>query len=259
MNRLTIGRHEIGPDRAPYIVAEMCNNFGGDPKLARRMVEVAADCGVHACKFQMRLRPDRLSPKEHAALRDLTWKQGMDWFCTGYDHPSWMEVLRLNPAAVKVGSMEAREIPVIAALARQGKPMLLSTGGSNWCDIDAAAKVIPAEQLVLLQCTSIYPTPLRYVNLNVLPVFAARYKCLVGLSDHTPAIWTSLGAVAKGAVLIEKHFTLDRTLPGPDQRSSITPQQMRDLVAGSWAIWKAGGNEKCAYPEELKKFAEVKK
>lgn len=247
---MKIGNRSIGPDHPPYIIAELCNNFNGDYARAKYMVYAAKAAGVDAVKFQLRFLPGRLTPEEHASMASFCRATDITWLCTAYDQRG-LDVLReIDPPAYKIGSAEVVNEAFVKAVFDQvnGKPVLVSIGAAT---LDVL-NYLPCNA-ILMQCTSIYPTPYDKVNLGVLHRIR-HYRTYCGLSCHTPTIWTSIGAVALGASVIEKHFTLDRIQPGPDQSSSITPDEMAELVQASKAVWQARGTEKTVYPEELEKM-----
>lgn len=247
---MKIGDRLIGPEHPPYIIAECCNNFNNDFKAAKRMIAVADRCGVDAVKFQLRSRPDRLSVREHIALKDYCEEVGITWLCTGFDKYDVDVLASLDVPAFKIGSAEVVDDDFVSYVfsVAENKPVMMSLGAATLEVLNyAQPNAIP------LQCTSIYPTPYDKVDLCVLSDLWRRFDCY-GLSCHTPTIWTAIGAVALGASVIEKHFTLDRTQPGPDQTSSLLPVEMVELVLASHAVWKARGGAKKIYPEELEKM-----
>lgn len=250
---MKIGDREIGPDHPPYIIAECCNNFNGDFDLAKRMIDAANRCLVDAVKFQMRMRPDRLSIAAHFALKEYCDHIGITWICTAFDRQGVDILASLDVPAFKIGSAEVVNDKFVDYVleAAGGKPVLMSLGASTLDVVDDIR--LPFENVVPLQCTSIYPTPYDKVDLRVLEELANWFECC-GLSCHTPTIWTSVGAVAIGASVIEKHFTLDRSQPGPDQSSSLLPDDMEELVLACHAVWQARGGPKTIYPEELEKM-----
>ena len=147
----------------------------------------------------------------------------------------------LGVVAYKTGSGELTNIPLLKHIAEKSKPMIISTGMSTIPDIVASIKAIGPlnPNICLMNCTSTYPSEYRDIRLLGIPYLAERFACPVGQSDHSPGIATALGAVALGASVIEKHFTLDREWPGPDQKASILPDELKRLVVESRQIWEA--------------------
>jgi sialic acid synthase SpsE len=252
---MKIGKHEIGPDHPPYIIAEACNNFNNDFHMAEDMVCIAQDVGCQAIKFQLRLQPDRLSPDQHASLQLLCKKTGIEYLCTAYSKEGVDILDSMGVSAFKIGSAEVVNRNFVDYVFSKGKPVLISTGAikekelssilNDFYDYDSDER-----EFILMQCTSIYPTPYNKVNLNIIDTWNFN-----GLSDHTPTIYTSIAAVALGACVIEKHFTLDKSLPGPDQSSSLDVRGLAELVKGCNAVWEAmGDGVKKVYPEELEKM-----
>lgn len=247
---MKIGNRDIGPDHPPYIIAECCNNFNGDFELAKRMVDAADRCNVDAVKFQLRMRPGRLSVRQHIAIKDYCDSIGMTWLCTAFDSDGVDILDNLGVPALKIGSAEVVDEDFVSYVfsVAENKPVMMSLGAAT---LDVLNYTEP--NAIPLQCTSSYPTPYDKVDLRVLEDLSRRFECY-GLSCHTPTIWTSIGAVALGASVIEKHFTLDRSQPGPDQSSSLLPHEMEELVLACHAVWKARGGQKTIYPEELEKM-----
>ncbi len=273
---ITINGRPIGEDHPPYVIAEACINHEGRIDIAREMVFHARAAGCDAIKFQMHVLDDEmlreapqsanfdeplydtlartnLSVEEHIELRDLCRSIGIDYLCTPFSKAS-ADLLeeKLGVAVYKVGSGECTNHPLQRHIAAKGKPMIVSTGMTELSEVDETVAVLKdaGAAFVLTHCVSAYPCPYDRVNLGVIPMYRERYGVPVGLSDHSIGIYTSLGAVALGACLIEKHFSLDRTQPGPDHKSSIEPHELRELVRGCRAVWEARGETREIFPEE---------
>ena len=155
--------------------------------------------------------------------------------------------------AFKIGSGECNNVPLLEHVAKLGRPMILSTGMNDLGSVERSVNAIRKYNvpLALMHCTSMYPTPYAKVRLGAIDDLAARFPGMpIGLSDHSMGIWTCLGAVALGACILEKHFTISRTWPGPDTGISIEPDELRDMIVGSRAIWEARGGKKTILPEE---------
>jgi N-acetylneuraminate synthase/N,N'-diacetyllegionaminate synthase len=257
------GMRSIGADSPCFVAAEIGINHNGDIELAQRMIEAAARCGADGVKFQNYRTEDfvgdralsysyssqgrAVSESQFALfkrcelplgslrrLADTARDCGVEFFSTPTGTEGIAELLDARAALVKNGSDFLTHLDLVRAWARCGLPTVLSTGMATEAEIDdavAAFRTAGGTQLVLLHCTSAYPTAPRDVHLHKLPALAARYGCPVGLSDHTQGINAALGALALGAVFIEKHFTTDRNLPGPDQAMSCDPTELRELVS----------------------------
>lgn len=247
--------------RRPYIVAEIGVNHNGDFDLARRSIDRAADVGVDAVKFQT-FRADEfmantdhlyeyvsagqtvresmyrmferleLPERWHFELRDYASARGVDFLSSAADPLSVDLLVRLGVPALKIASEDLINLPLLEHVARAGCPVLLSTGMGDEVEVDRAVGIlrgrVPA--LMLLHCVSQYPTPDTEVNLRRMTALAERTGLPIGYSDHSQGVEASIGAVALGAWMIEKHFTVDRDLPGPDHALSADPVEMEAIV-----------------------------
>lgn len=271
---VTIAGRQIGSGQPCFIIAEAGVNHNGDPELARQLIDVAKTAGADAVKFQL-FRADRLAsaaaPKAgyqvwttgggesqlemlrrlglpleaHRALRDYCGEQGILYLCTPFDEPSADFLETLAVAAFKIPSGELTNLPFLAHVARKGKSLIVSTGMATLAEVEAAVRTIDAagnRDVVLLHCVSNYPANPAEANLRAMQTMAEAFGLPVGYSDHTPGIEVALAAVALGACVIEKHFTLDRTLPGPDHRVSLEPQELVALVRGIRTVEAALGH-----------------
>jgi len=272
---IKIGNREVGDDRPPYIIAEACINHEGEIALAEEMVFIARAAGCDAIKFQMHVLDDEmlrdtpqsenfeeslydaldrtnLSLDEHHRLKKLCESIGIDYLCTPFSRASADLLDSLDPVAIKVGSGELTNLPLQRHIARLGRPMIVSTGMSTVEEIGETVELLKdiGVPFALTHCVSIYPCPPSMVNIGNIPRYRQLFGVPVGLSDHTSSIYTSLGAVALGACVIEKHLTFDRTLPGPDHKSSIEPDELRQLVDGSKAIFESRGQSREIFEEE---------
>lgn len=277
MSFIMINGRKVGPGYKPYIIAEACINHEGNVKIAEDMVFHARAAGADAIKFQYHVLDDEmlvdtpqsenfadslydtldrtnLTLEEHAHLKSLCEKIGIDYLCTPFSFKS-ADILdeQLNMKAFKIGSGECTNLPLLRHVAAKKQPMIVSTGMTELSEVDTTVQFLKdhtSNGFMLTHCVSIYPTPYERVNLDLIPEYIERYSVPVGLSDHSVNIYTALGAISLGACLIEKHFSLDRTLPGPDHLSSIEPSQLRELVQGCEAVWQAKGSERVIFPEE---------
>ncbi len=274
MENVTTGSLSIGPNFPCFVIAEAGVNHNGDLELARRLVDVAAEAGADAVKFQT-FRADRLvsptapkaayqrqttdagesqldmlrrlelSPAAHRELNDYCRQRGLIFLSTPFDEESADLLDELDVLAFKIGSGEVTNHPFLEYVARKGKPIILSTGMSYLSEVDEAVRVLRdagCEQLILLHCVSSYPAAPADANLKAIQTLAAAFGVPVGYSDHTPGIEVALAAVALGACVIEKHFTLDRNLPGPDHRASLEPPELRALISGVRTVERALGD-----------------
>jgi len=261
MNVVIDGRR-IGPGERPYIVAEMSGNHNGDLARALALIDAAKDAGADAVKIQTytadtitidhdgpgfrlegglwagrtlhELYEEAHTPWDwHKAMFDHARAIGITLFSSPFD-PSAVDFLEsLGAPAYKIASFELVDLPLIRYAARKGKPMIVSTGMANLAEIDEAVRAIQQEgndQIVLLHCTSGYPTPIEESDIATLPHLAKTFGVPAGLSDHSEGATVPLIAVALGAVLIEKHFTLNRADGGVDSAFSLNKEELADLV-----------------------------
>jgi len=274
METFQINQNTIGKDQPVYIIAELSANHEGSLELAKKTIEAIAKTGANAVKIQtytpdvMTLNSDQewfktrkdspwaggklydvyekgQTPWEwHAELKDLATSLGLDFFSSPF-HPDLVAKLEeIEVPAYKIASLEINDIPLIKAVAKTGKPIIISTGAATEEDIDLALQTCKEEgntQIALLKCTSAYPTPLEEVNLRAIPVLAERYQTVVGLSDHTLGLTAPLGATAMGAKIIEKHFILDKEGDGLDKDFSLDPAEFTTLVKEVRKMEKAMG------------------
>ena len=228
-----------------YVVAEAGINHCGQSTLAIRLIDAAKEAGANAVKFQWfdpdalvarrgpsaaALRPLALDPDVFATLKIHCDQIGIDFLCSVFDIPSADAYLELDPPAVKIGSGELRELALIGHIAhRSDVPIILSTGMATMHDVGQAVLALKGRERALLHCVSAYPTPLEQVNLRAMDALKA-FHCPVGFSDHCVSATAGVLAVARGACIIERHLTLDRTLPGPDHVASTEPGMFQDYV-----------------------------
>ncbi len=235
----------------PIVIGEIGGNHNGDVALAQRMIDAVADAGAGVAKFQAYHTADWISAEDPSydgfareELPDEAWAelaarcQARDvvFLATPFDRTSVDRLAALGVPAFKIASGDLTNRPFLRYVAAKGRPVLLSTGASTWGEIDAAVETIREVSkagLLLLHCTAAYPTSDDEANLSVIPAMAKRYGCPVGFSDHTAGVEITLAAVALGAVALEKHVTIDRSLPGGDNAISILPGELRALVDGS--------------------------
>jgi sialic acid synthase SpsE len=262
LEHFDIGGRRIGRDEPVYVIAEAGSNHNRDLAIAKQLVDAAVDAGADAVKFQTysgnRIYSRRTPPiaslqavsdKPAAELLEEIslprhWQpelaayaaeRGIDFFSTPFDHEAVDELDQIGVPVFKIASFEIGDLPLIRCAAATGRPMIISTGMATLGEIeealDAAAEE-GAERVALLQCTSIYPAPPRLINLRAIATLQVAFHVPIGLSDHTTGISVPVAAVATGATIIEKHFTLDRSMVGPDHPFSLEPDELSAMVAG---------------------------
>jgi N-acetylneuraminate synthase len=270
---VTIAGRRIGPAEPPFVIAELSANHLGRLDRALEAIDAAAEAGADAVKFQT-YTPDTLtidSDAEPFRIRGGLWDGQTlhQLYRTAYTPYEWHETLfararehglialstpfdqtavdllaGLDAPAYKIASFEIVDPGLIAAVARLGRPMIVSTGIADFAEIEEAVTTARANgctELVLLHCTSGYPAPVADANLRTMPHMAQAFGAVAGLSDHTPGTAVSVAAVALGACVIEKHFTLARADGGPDAAFSLEPDELTRLVADCRAAWEALG------------------
>jgi sialic acid synthase SpsE len=256
-----IGGREVGVGRPCYVIAEAGANHDRDLDVARRLIDVAADAGADAVKFQTYSGRALYSTKTprfdylgelggkpvHELLDEVAlpreWQPilaahcrdaGIEFLSSPFDRDAVDELDALDVAAFKIASFELVDLPLIRYAASRGRPLVLSTGMATLAEVEeavAAATEAGAPGVCLLQCASLYPAPPKVMNLRAMPTMEQAFGVPVGLSDHTLGIHVAAAGVALGARLLEKHFTLDRTRRGPDHRFAVEPGELKELVA----------------------------
>jgi N-acetylneuraminate synthase len=288
MNDVSIAGKAIGATRPVYVIGEIGLNHNGDVDLAKQLIDVAAQAGADAVKFQK--RTPAISTPEHmkSVLRQTPWGEmtyldyryrvefdreqyielgdyatlnGLAWFASPWDEPSVDFLEDINVAAYKIASASVTDIGMLRAIAATGKPVILSTGMSTLDQIDAAVGALGTERLVVLHATSTYPLPPEEANLRMIPVLAARYPGVpVGYSGHETGLQISLAAVALGAVAVERHITLDRGMWGSDHSASLEPADFAALVSDIRVLELAlGDGVKTVFPGEEAPLAKLRR
>ena len=272
----------MGPDEPPFLIAEAGVNHNGRPDLALQLVDAAADAGADAVKFQTfhadqlataaapqaayqrertaassqraMLRGLELSPDGLRAAFARAEERRILAFSTPFDVEGVGMLRGLGVPCLKIGSGDVTNIFLLRAAAATGLPIILSSGMSTIEELDEAVETLQAagkRHLAILHCLSAYPAPSREVNLRTIPVLRERYHLAIGFSDHTIGTAVPVAAIAMGAVIIEKHLTLDRALPGPDHAASMEPAQFADLARQLREAHEAlGTGEKRPQPSE---------
>jgi N-acetylneuraminate synthase len=276
MSSFKIGHHSIGADAPPFIIAEMSGNHNQSLDVALQIVETAAKAGAHALKLQtytaetmtLDLAEGEFFIKDPGSLwagtslYDLYEKAHTPWewhapifarakelgmlaFSTPFDDSAVDFLESLEVPAYKIASFENTDLPLIRRVAATGKPLIISTGMASIAELDEtvhAAREAGCKDLVLLKCTSTYPaTPLNS-NVRTIPHLRELFGCEVGLSDHSMGVGVSVAAVALGATVVEKHFTLDRSAGGVDASFSLEPAELASLVVETERAWQAMGH-----------------
>lgn len=271
-----INSREIGLDYPPLVIAEIGINHEGSFQKAVQMVDDAYEAGCECVKFQSHVIGDEMIPnnvipgnasesiwdimarcalaeEEERKLKAYVESKGLIYLCTPFSRAAAERLHNMNVTAYKIGSGECNNYPLISHIAGYGKPVILSTGMNNIDTIAPGIEILRRANVsfAVLHCTSMYPTPYDKVRLGALDELQRAFPdAVVGLSDHSLGNYTCFGAVALGASILEKHFTSDKTWPGPDVSISIDPSELRDLVQGSKAIHSALGGSKTILPEE---------
>jgi len=275
MSSLRIGERTIGSGHPCLVIAEAGINHNGDARLAAELVDAAAEAGADAIKFQTHfpehemLRDGRtaayvgeslfdllsrtaLTREAHVELRDRARTKGLIFLSTPFSREAADFLETIGVPAFKTGSGELTHLPLQQHIARKGRPMIISTGMSTPDEIERAVRTVreAGAPFALMHCTSTYPTPFAHVQLGFLGRLQQTYGVPVGLSDHTLGSYIAFAAAASGANLFEKHFTMSRSLPGPDQQGSMEPAELADIVRGIRAVEQAGGAIKAIQPGE---------
>ena len=278
MKTVMIGAHRIGPGQPTLIVAEIGINHNGSLDIATQLIGAAARSGCHAVKFQKRtvdrvytvaeLAQPRESPfgatngdlkrglefgqREYRDIDRLCRERGLLWFASCWDEDAVAFVEQFDPPCYKIASPSLTDHELLRRHRRTGRPILLSTGMSTLAEIDAAVDVLGRDDLVLMHCTSTYPSKAGELNLRAIPSLAQRYGVPVGYSGHEVGLSTTVAAVALGAMVVERHLTLDRAMWGSDQSASVEPQGFARLAKDIAAVALAlGDGVKRVYDSEV--------
>ncbi|NVZ61601.1 pseudaminic acid synthase [Pseudomonas gingeri] len=275
MTSFKIGQRTIGPDAPPFIIAEMSGNHNQSLEVALRIVEAAARAGAHALKLQTYTADtmtldlaegeffiqDPGSLWAGSSLYDLYEKAHTPWewhapifarakelgmlaFSTPFDESAVDFLESLDVPAYKIASFENTDLPLVRRVAATGKPLIISTGMASVAELDEtvrAAREAGCRDLVLLKCTSTYPASPLNSHIRTIPHLHELFGCQVGLSDHSMGVGVSVAAVALGATVVEKHFTLDRAAGGVDASFSLEPAELASLVVETERAWQALG------------------
>jgi N-acetylneuraminate synthase/N,N'-diacetyllegionaminate synthase len=274
MKTVRIGGNIVGDGYPCFIIAEAGVNHNGDVSLAKKLIDAAVDAGADAVKFQTYATEDivtrsaekatyqkrttgkqetqyemlkklELRSEDFNELSTYANKKGIIFLSTPFDEGSVDLLAKLGVPAFKIPSGEITNFPLLRKIARGKKPVILSTGMSVIKEIKEAVNIFQKEgtgEIVLLHCISSYPALAEDTNLRVMATFKRTFNLPVGLSDHTTGIYVPLAAAALGACIIEKHFTLDKSLPGPDHRASLEPGELKEMMTAIRTMEKAMGD-----------------
>ncbi|MBI5223463.1 pseudaminic acid synthase [Candidatus Micrarchaeota archaeon] len=262
MKEFKIGKRKVGLGHPCFIIAEISCNHLQKKEYALKLIAEAKAAGADAVKFQT-YTPDTMTIDSKGEpflikgtiwegktlydlykeaytpwnwfeeLRDCAREEGIEFFSTPFDETAADLLEKLGAQIYKIASFEINHLPLLAHVAKKGKPIIFSTGVATLSDIELAVDTIREnknDQIMIMKCTSSYPAPVSSANLNTIPNLAETFGVLVGLSDHTMSNNVAIAAVAKGAVAIEKHFILKRSMGGPDAKFSIEPNELKQLV-----------------------------
>lgn len=272
---MQIGKRRVGPDHPPFIIAEMSGNHNQSLDRALAIVDAAAAAGAHAVKLQTytadtitldvhegaffiadekslwkgnslhALYKQAYTPWEwHAPILERARQHGMECFSSPFDESAVDFLESLHVPAYKIASFEIIHLPLIRKVAQTGKPMIISTGMASVSEIEeavATARGAGAKDIVLLKCTSTYPATPQNSNILTIPHMRELFGCQVGLSDHTMGTGVAVAAVAHGATVVEKHFTLSRADGGVDSTFSLEPAELSALVVETERAWQGLG------------------
>ncbi len=268
---IKIGHKRVGEDHPIFIIAEIGMNHNGDVELAKSMIKAAADAGCDAAKFQMftaeklvtkdartygnesghlpdfqqeMYKKHELTKQQYQELREYTELLGLVFFASVWDEENADMLDELGSACLKIGSADIIHLPLLEHIAEKGKAIIMSTGMATIEEINEAVNAIKSKgnnNIVLLHCISGYPTKIEDSNLKFITTLQEKFPFPIGFSDHTPGLLSSVAAVALGAKVIEKHFTIDKRLPGVDHHLSMDPEEMTMMVQQIRVLEKALG------------------
>ena len=283
MREFKIGDRVIGLDTPPFIIAEAGINHNGDYNKAIQLVDSAKENGADCIKFQYHItsaelikadiRPGYLSQEtlwditkrielsadENHKIQEYCKKIGIMYMSTPFSREAADILNAMNVGAFKIGPGECHNIPLLEYIAKMSRPMILSTGMNDIESIKRSVHTIQKHDcpLMLMHCTSIYPTPYDKVHLGAITQLQETFELPIGFSDHSENIYASLASIALGACVIEKHFTVSSEWPGPDIGFSMDSEELSELVSGCKAVYAALGGKKENIPEEqpIKDFA----
>jgi N-acetylneuraminate synthase len=283
---VSIGSTTVGPGHPVYVVAEIGINHNGSLDLARQLIDAAVDCGCNAVKFQKRTIDTVYSPEELARPRESPFGQtcgdlkralefgfeqyaeidrycrakGIAWFASCWDEASVDFIEQFAPPSYKIASACLTDDGLLRHHRTKHRPIILSAGMSTLAQVTHAIEILGRDDLVVLHCTSTYPSRVEELNLRVIPALENLLGVPVGYSGHEVGLSPTLAAVALGACVVERHITLDRAMWGSDQAASVEPQGFKRLVRDIRAIEQAmGDGHKLVYASELPIIAKLRR
>jgi N,N'-diacetyllegionaminate synthase len=272
--QLNIEEKRVGSKNPCFIIAEAGVNHNGDIVLAKKLIDAAVEAGADAVKFQTfkaenvvtltaekaeyqknttgtgesqyeMIKKLELSEADFWDLSEYAREVGIIFLSTPFDEESVDLLAQLGVPAFKIPSGEITNFPLLKKIAQKSKPIILSTGMATLGEVEEALNYLKkhgVEEIILLHCTTSYPAPVKSVNLSAMETLRCAFQVPVGYSDHTEGITIPIAAAAMGACVIEKHFTLDRTLPGPDHKASLEPRELSAMVKAVRDVEHARGN-----------------
>jgi sialic acid synthase SpsE len=286
--QIQLGGRSVGGGAPAYVIAEAGANHNRDLDIARELIDVAANAGADAVKFQtysgaslyssrtprFSYLNDPRSPQElleaislprdwQPLLAEYARERGLAFMSTPFDHEAVDQLAALGVPAIKIASFELVDLPLIEKAASTGVPVILSCGMATYGEIEDALGAVRRagnDQVALLRCASLYPAPAEIMNLRAMGTMRCAFGVPVGLSDHSEGISVPMGAAALGMELLEKHFTLDRNMDGPDHPFALEPEELKQMVAGVRQVEAALGDGRLTGPsaaeaEEMYKLA----
>lgn len=291
MSEIIINNKKIGGNNPVYIIAEIGINHQGDISIAKELILQAKDSGADCVKFQKRTisriltreglnmpylnsnsfgdtygehkKALELSEDDYKSLFDFSQEHSIDFAASGWDEESINFLDDLGVPFFKMASADITNFPLLEYTAQKGKPMIISTGMSDMEIVEKAVQLISGinSQIGILQCTSTYPTSFNQIHLNVINTFNEKFpNCIIGYSGHELGIAVPIASVSLGARIIERHFTLDRTMKGGDHAASLEPQGFKKMVRDIRNIEQAmGGHEKEIQESEIPIFKKLSK
>lgn len=277
LNEIKVGNRKIGSNQPVFVIAEAGINHNGSFSIAKKLVNMAKKAGVDCIKFQThiteeemtktKILPGKISKKplwdiiknceltvnEEEKLNQYCKEKRILFLSTPFSIPAVDRLEKIKMPAYKIGSGELTNIPFLTHIAKKKKPVILSTGMSNMKEIKIAVALFKKHKipLAILQTTSEYPCDYKDINLGVIDKYKKIFNIPTGISDHSLGIYTALGAVARGACIVEKHITLDKNMAGPDQKLSLESAELSELVKGCKAVKQASGDSKKILKKEL--------
>ncbi len=281
------GNSLVGDGQPVYVIGEIGLNHNGSVENAKKLIDVAVEAGAQAVKFQKRT-PDIATPEHMKATpRETPWgtmtyldyryrvefeqeeyteiaayctEKGIDWFASPWDEPSVDFLESMDVCGYKIASASVTDLGMLRKIKETGKPVILSTGMSTIEQIDTAVETLGKDKLIIMHATSTYPLPPEEANLLMIQTLKDRYGVPVGYSGHEPGLQISIAAVALGAVTVERHITLDRTMWGSDHAASLEPKGFISLVRDIRIIEKAlGDGVKKVFPGELAPLSKLRR